>query len=197
MSELVNTLRPEFQSEEYRRSYAEECVNTMIATQIKILREEREMTQSALASKAGMAQPRLSVMENADYSNWSVNTLKRLARAFDLALSVKFEAFSEVILDFEEMGKETLSRPSFRNDPIFRSQKVSTHRRFRRRHSSEAERNGLSGQPRLAFPGDLLEIPKKSTPPNAAEIGTGGARRGYSSEDKGGIANATGIRSVG
>src|SRR5487761_1337539 len=109
MSGLVDTLRSEFQNAEYRHAYAEECVNTMIATQIKVLREEREMTQSALADRAGMAQPRLSVMENADYSNWSINTLKRLARAFDVAISVKFETFSNVIMDFEGMNRENLS----------------------------------------------------------------------------------------
>ena len=47
MSELVDQLRAEFQDEEYRHSYAEECVNTMIATQIKVLREARNMTQSS------------------------------------------------------------------------------------------------------------------------------------------------------
>jgi len=135
MSELVDKLRSEFRDEEYRHSYTEECLNTMIASQIKVLREERELTQSALARKAEMLQPRLSVMENADYSSWSVSTLKRLARAFDLALSVKFEAFSEVILDFEEMSKETLSRPSFKDDPVFRSAKISTRRRFPKRQS--------------------------------------------------------------
>lgn len=146
MSELVDKVRNEFQNEEYRHSYAEECVNTMIATQIKILREERGMTQSALAQKAGMAQPRLSVMENADYSNWSINTLKRLARAFDVAVSVKFETFSTVVMDFEEMCRANLSRASFKDDPIFRSAKVRTHSSFRARRSiSDAEQKALQG----------------------------------------------------
>jgi transcriptional regulator with XRE-family HTH domain len=167
MSELVEKLRSEFQDEEYRNSYAEECVNTMIATQIKILREERNMTQSSLAQKAEMAQPRLSVMESADYSNWSVNTLKRLARAFDLALSVKFEAFSEVIMDFEEMSKESLSRPSFKDDPMFRSAKVKTHRAFRRRRYSESDEQTAKGlQMGLRFMGQLIELPHSNSKNN-------------------------------
>jgi predicted XRE-type DNA-binding protein len=154
MSELVDKLRPEFQDEEYRHSYAEECLNTMVATQIKVLREQRAMTQTALAEKADMRQPRLSVMEDAGYSSWSINTLKRLAKAFDLALSVKFEAFSDVILDFEELSPETLARPSFKDDPVFRSPKVRTFRRHRNRRTSDAEQNALqgrSGQLALAF----------------------------------------------
>jgi transcriptional regulator with XRE-family HTH domain len=168
MSELVDKLRSEFQDEEYRHSYAEECLNTMIASQIKVLREERELTQSALAKSAEMLQPRLSVMENADYSSWSVSTLKRLARALDLALSVKFEAFSEVILDFEEMSKETLSRPSFKDDPMFRSAKVRTHRAFRRRRTSEGDRQTAEGlQMNLRFFGELRDFPVRTSRDNS------------------------------
>lgn len=158
MSGLVDSLRAEFQDEDYRHSYIEECINTMIAAQIKVLREERGMTQSALAAKAKMAQPRLSIMENADYSNWSVNTLKRLARAFDLALSVKFEAFSEVILDFEEMSKETLARPSFNDDPIFCCSKVRTHKAFRRRRRiSDTQQLALQGK-QSSLPFNVIEL---------------------------------------
>jgi transcriptional regulator with XRE-family HTH domain len=168
MSELVGKLRSEFQDEEYRHSYAEECLNTMIATQIKVLREQREMTQSTLAKKAEMLQPRLSVMENADYSSWSVSTLKRLARAFDLAITVKFEEFSEVVLDFEEMSKETLSRLSFKDDPMFRSAKVKTHRAFRRRRYSESDRQTAEGlQMNSPFMGQVVELPHPVSRNNA------------------------------
>jgi transcriptional regulator with XRE-family HTH domain len=184
MSELVDKLRPEFQNEDYRHSYAEECVNTMIATQIKVLREERSMTQSALAEKAEMAQPRLSVMENADYSNWSINTLKRLARAFDVAVSVKFETFSNVVMDFEEMCREALSRPSFKDDPIFRSAKVRTHRAFRARRGPDADRGALQGGQQIL-------------PFNVTELVPIEVRRskGYSYDQKGGVSDAA-LRSV-
>lgn len=146
MSELVDKLRAEFQDEEYRHSYAEECLNTMIATQIKTLREQRHLTQAALAEMSGMRQPRLSVMEDANYSSWSVSTLKRLARALDLALSVKFESFSDVVLDFEELSTESLERPSFRDDSVFRSSKVSTKRAFRKRRNMDAETIALQSR---------------------------------------------------
>jgi transcriptional regulator with XRE-family HTH domain len=197
MSELVDKLRPEFQDEEYRHSYAEECLNTMIATQIKVLREQREMTQSALARKALMLQPRLSVMESADYSSWSVSTLKRLARAFDLALSVKFEAFSEVILDFEEMSKEALSRPSFKDDPMFRSPKVSTRRRFSKRFGSAAERDGLQGaQRKLMFTAEITEFPKRDARKEAFGANDEPQQK-HSSEREGALKNAVGISAIG
>lgn len=195
MSELVDKLRPEFRDEEYRHSYAEECLHTMIATQIKVLREEREMTQSTLAKKAEMLQPRLSVMENADYSSWSVSTLKRLARAFDLALSVKFEAFSDVILDFEGMSKETLSRRSFKDDPVFRSAKVSTRRKFPIWRGDDAQRDALQGtQGKLEFmKGGITEIPKRE-PVSQTER----ALRGDSLKKQEGVCeNEFGIRNIG
>src|ERR1700677_2266844 len=190
MSELVDKLRREFQDEEYRHSYAEECLNTMIATQIKVLREQRELTQSAWAKRAEMLQPRLSVMEDADYSRWSVSTLKRLARAFDVALSVRFEAFSDVILDFEEMTKETLSRPSFKDDPVFRSSKGSTRRRFPRERGLEAQRYALQGtQGKLAFTvAETIEFPTEKSSQTA--FATGEARKRQSS--KGAHQNAVG-----
>ena len=176
MSELLDKLRPEFQDEEYRHSYAEECLNTMVATQIKVLREQRVMTQAALAEKADMRQPRLPVMEDAGYSNWSINTLKRLARAFDLALSVKFEAFSDVILDFEELSRDTLARSSFKDDPVFRSPKVRTFRPFRRRRVSDAERNALQGltQIPLPFQGEVKPWPIKPSAKESAEANATG-----------------------
>jgi transcriptional regulator with XRE-family HTH domain len=171
----------------------------MIATQIKVLREQREMTQSALAKKAEMLQPRLSVMENADYSSWSVSTLKRLARAFDLALSVKFEAFSEVILDFEEMSKETLSRPSFKDDPVFISAKVSTRRRFPRRNGLDAHRDALQGtqekgtQEKLPFmKAEIKELPKKDVNQTALALGGDTLKK-----KEGAYENAVGICAVG
>ena len=191
MSELVDKLRSEFQDEEYRHSYIEECLNTLIATQIKVLREQREMTQSGLAKKAEMLQPRLSVMENADYSSWSVNTLKRLARAFDLALTVRFESFSEAVLDFEEMSKETLSRPSFKDDPVFRSAKVSTRRQFPRRHGLAAQLEALQGK--LSFmTAEVSEFPRKIFSQTAFATGEGKRKN-----QEGAHENAVGICDVG
>ena len=160
MTELIDRLRTEFQDEEYRHSYAEECVNTMIATQIKVLREQREMTQGELAEKTGMKQPRIPLLEDSSYSNWSLNTLKRFARAFDVAISVKFEAFSDIILDFESMSRETLQRPAFFNDPLFSAANVRTSRRFRRsRTQNDAHKAALQGGQGDLFWGKLVNWP--------------------------------------
>lgn len=126
MSELRGSLREEFHDKEYRHAYADESLNTYIATQIKVLREQRELTQKQLADLAGMAQPRIAVLEDINYSSWSINTLRRLAEAFDVRLSVKFETFSSLIPEIETFSKESLERVPFDQDAWFRKKDVQS-----------------------------------------------------------------------
>jgi transcriptional regulator with XRE-family HTH domain len=119
MSQFRGNLRAEFHDRDYRHVYAEESLNTYIATQIKILREQRNLTQSELAALTGMKQPRIAVMEDINYSSWSINTLRRLAEALDLRLSVKFETFSSLIPELESFSRESLERSSFADDGWF------------------------------------------------------------------------------
>ena len=124
MNELRGNLREEFHDKEYRHAYADEALNTYIATQIKVLREQRALTQKQLALATGMAQPRIAVLEDINYSAWSINTLRRLAEAFDIRLSVKFETFSSLIPEIETFSKESLERASFEDDAWFHKKDV-------------------------------------------------------------------------
>ena len=106
--------------------YAEESLNTYIATQIKVLREQRNLTQAELARLTGMKQPRIAVMEDINYSSWSIKTLRRLAEALDLRLSVKFETFSSLIPEVANFSRESLERFSFENDTWFHRKDVQS-----------------------------------------------------------------------
>jgi transcriptional regulator with XRE-family HTH domain len=119
MSELRGNLREEFRDKEYRHAYADESLNTYIATQIKILREQQQLTQKELADLTGMAQPRIAVLEDINYCSWSINTLRRIAEALDLRLSVKFETFSSLIPEIETFSRESLERAPFDEDTWF------------------------------------------------------------------------------
>src|SRR5260370_7569548 len=147
MSELVDKLRAEFKDQEYRHAYADECLNTMIATQIKVLREQREMTQGQLAEATGMKQPRIPLLEDANYSNWTINTLKRFARAFDVTLSVKFETFSQLIRDFENLSRESLQRVAFADDSQFQYRTDTSRRRLRSYKQLSTQRHTLQPTP--------------------------------------------------
>jgi len=126
MNELQGNLREEFQDRDYRHAYADESLSTYIATQIKVLREQRELTQKELADLTGMAQPRIAVLEDINYSSWSISTLRRLAQAFDVRLSVKFETFSSLIREIETFSQESLSRAPFDEDTWFHRKDVQS-----------------------------------------------------------------------
>jgi len=116
---LIERLKRQFRDKETRDTYCDEFLNAQIATQIKVLREQQGLTQAALAELAKMAPERISVLEDINYSSWTINVLRRLARAFDLRLSVKFEAFGSFLPEFETFSRETLERLEFNDDPVF------------------------------------------------------------------------------
>lgn len=126
MSKLADKLRLEFQDREYRHAYVDSFLNSSIATQIKVLREQREWSQEQLAREANMKQPRISALENVNYSSWSINTLKRLAEAFDVTLKVSFESFGTRLVDIDRFSRESLERFSFDEDPAFAEEQVGT-----------------------------------------------------------------------
>ena len=112
MSELKNKLKKEFKNKEYAHAYVNEFLNASIATQIKVLREQRGWDQKELALLTDMKQPRISLLENINYDMWSISTLKKLAEAFDVTLNVSFESFSKRIDDIEKFSRESLQRQS-------------------------------------------------------------------------------------
>jgi len=119
MKELLNDLSGEFKDKEFRHIYCDEFLNASIATQIKVLREQRGLTQAELAKLAGMKQSRIAALEDIDYSAWSIKTLKRIAEALDLALTVKFDSFGAKLHDIRFYSRPGLERPSFDEDPFF------------------------------------------------------------------------------
>ena len=104
---------------EYREAYADSFLDTWIATQLRVLREQRDLTQAQLATLAGMQQSRISTMEDVNYSNWSIQTLKRLAHAFDVPLFVSWGTFGDLIGSMDRFSRPYLKRPSFKDDPAF------------------------------------------------------------------------------
>lgn len=118
MSGFLGRLRREFQDREYRHAYVDDFLNASIATQIKALRERIGVTQIKLAELARMKQSRISALENVNYSSWSINTLRRLARVFDVALVVRFESFGERMKGIDGFDPIALAVPSFKEDPF-------------------------------------------------------------------------------
>jgi transcriptional regulator with XRE-family HTH domain len=119
MSEMRTRLLERFHDPEYRRVYWHDFLNTAIATQIKVLRESRGLTQAQLAALVGTSQPAISAHESPDKKSWSIATLRKLADAFDVALVVKFESFGRALDEIVNFSKEHLAAPPFDEDPAF------------------------------------------------------------------------------
>src|SRR5205085_2939819 len=126
MSELTENIRRELKDKETRFIYDDDLLNSYIATQIRALREQRGWTQQKLAEEAGMKQERISVLEDVNYSSWTAKVLRRLAQAFDLRLTIKFEEFNTFFKDFEGIKPELLQKRSFEDDPAFKDDSEET-----------------------------------------------------------------------
>jgi transcriptional regulator with XRE-family HTH domain len=119
MNGLFQRLKGDFQDKDYRHVYTNGFIDSKIATQIKVLREQRRWTQEVLAHETKMRQARISALEDVNYSSWSLSTLRRFARAFDLYIDVEFKEFGTLRRQFEELDRQHLSRRPFADDPIF------------------------------------------------------------------------------
>jgi transcriptional regulator with XRE-family HTH domain len=98
----------------YREAFVEARLRESIAAQIYFIRESRKLTQGQLADILGTKQPAVSRIERGEAS-LSLKTLEGYARAFDVALSVKFVPYSDVA---EELISERIEAyiPPFEDD---------------------------------------------------------------------------------
>lgn len=118
MSQLLEELREEFSDEDSRYTYVEAHLNASVAAQIKTFRGE--MSQQELAEKTGTKQSGISRLENANYSAWKVETLRKLARAFGLRLHISFEEFGTLAPEIENFKNAVLKKRKFGDDPAFK-----------------------------------------------------------------------------
>lgn len=116
---LLTKLIERFRDFGYRHAYVDSFMNSYIATQIKVLREQQRLTQAQLAEQAGMRQSQISAMEDVNHSSWKVSTLKKLAKALDLVLVVRFESFGSILPEIDKFGRASLERVAFAADPVF------------------------------------------------------------------------------
>jgi transcriptional regulator with XRE-family HTH domain len=112
-----NALRNEFMDLEYRQAYAEDYLNTYVATQIQVLREQRGLSQQELAELIGTKQPGISRLENINHSSWKTETLKKIADALGVRLKISFETYGDLLKEASTFGRHSLQRPKFEQDP--------------------------------------------------------------------------------
>lgn len=83
---------------EFRAQFVADYVQEMVSAQVRTMRDHHGWTQEQLGKASGrMSQVQISRLENADYSGTSLNSLKRMAQAFDVGLIVRMASFSEFV----------------------------------------------------------------------------------------------------
>jgi predicted XRE-type DNA-binding protein len=136
---LREILSEEFKDEEYRFAYAKSFLNTKLASQIKTIRQQREMSQTQIAETMGIKQPGYARFEDVNHSVWKTDTLWNIARALDVRVNIGFESFGSLIEEKEHFDRDHLKRPAFCDDPVFNPEfKRSAHNRKRRKIRSSA-----------------------------------------------------------
>ena len=113
--DIESSLRKNLRDREYAEEYAASFLNAHVATQIKVIREQRGMTQADLGNRVGTTQAGISRYEDVNYSSWSLRTLMKLARAFDVRLRVSFEPYGTLpdeVIRFDRTRLETVGRES-------------------------------------------------------------------------------------
>lgn len=122
MSDNIDTIRAQLwekmRSKTYRDNFVGAHLSTNVAAQIQAMREDRGWKQKDLAAKTEMSPARISIMEDPSYDRFNLSTLRRLASAFDVALSVRFVPFSELVTWVANLSPEKMAVPEFERDSI-------------------------------------------------------------------------------
>jgi transcriptional regulator with XRE-family HTH domain len=100
-------------SKAHRDAFVSSEIKVGLPFQIRALRKQRGWNQEQLAYFAGMLQPRISAMEQPGGGQLNLETLRKLASAFDVGLLVKFVPFSELAKWSEDFSPEEFSVASF------------------------------------------------------------------------------------
>jgi transcriptional regulator with XRE-family HTH domain len=113
MSGFLSAVRDELPNKEFRENYVAENVRRGLAYQIRALREARGWSPAEFARQAGLPQSNISRWENPTYGKFNLSTLIGIASVFDVALSVRFVGFEELLTSLADLRPQTLAVPSY------------------------------------------------------------------------------------
>ncbi|GLI52776.1 helix-turn-helix domain-containing protein [Thermodesulfovibrio yellowstonii] len=95
MKKLRDILKEQFKDEKFKEDFYRGLEKTRIATEIAYYREKRGLTQAQLAKKLGTSQSTIARLEDPFYDNYSLNTLRKIAKVLDLELIVSLREKDE------------------------------------------------------------------------------------------------------
>lgn len=117
-------------SKEYREAFVAAQISNTISAQIHTMRQVRGWTQNELASRCDMRQPRISALEDPDFDNVEIGTLRRVASAFDVGLIVRFAPFSEVARLSSSMKPSDFNVEGYEKDSLLQAVSPAVRTQF-------------------------------------------------------------------
>lgn len=99
MKSLKELLEKQFKDKKFKEKFYKGLEKTRIAAEISYYREKRGITQAQLAKLLGTSQSTVARLEDPFYENYSLNTLRKVAKVLDLELIVSLREKNEQIQD--------------------------------------------------------------------------------------------------
>ena len=113
---MISRTLAKLRDPEYRKAFVSSQMNVGIPFQIRALLKSRGWTQENLAERTGMRQPRISALLTPGKVRPNIETLRRIAEAFDCGLEVRFVSFSELVQWSERFDPEHFNIPTFEEE---------------------------------------------------------------------------------
>ena len=113
----IRTTKRLAKSKAHRDAFVSAHIKEGLSFQIRALRKQRKWNQKKLGKIAGFKQSKISDYENPNYpSDLNLDTVKKLASAFDVALVVRFVSFGDQISWVSNLVPGSLEVPTFADD---------------------------------------------------------------------------------
>ena len=104
-------------------------IGQTVATQLRVLRQRKDMSQEELAKALSTSQNAISRLENPTYGKASISTLKAVASFFDVALVVRFAPYSELVKWTNSLDSDSINIPVFDDDLGFVEHRLAARAR--------------------------------------------------------------------
>jgi ribosome-binding protein aMBF1 (putative translation factor) len=116
---MTNEQRQKLENKDYRAAYVASHTRRWIAHQIRALREmpERNWKQGDLAKAMDRPQSVVSRLEDPSYGKMTINTLLEVAKAFDVALLVRFVDYNKFLTETRDVSESAMKVDSGSHRP--------------------------------------------------------------------------------
>lgn len=95
----------------FRDAFIYEHIKNGVAFQMTAMRDERDWTQARLGEEAGKPRTVITRLEDPNYGQFSIQTLREIAAAFQVGLLVKFVPFSRLLEEYDDVSPRALIAP--------------------------------------------------------------------------------------